>query len=97
MKKQDLNGRVRRYRKRHARSAGTRGPSNIKKTSLSSKNARRRPPRSRSGTDQRAEIATRLERLDELRPESAQAADLIRCSVRGSPMSRVMTKKHGPN
>ena len=49
----------------------------MKKTSPSSKNARRRPPRSRSGTDQRAEIATRLERLDELRPESAQAAGLI--------------------
>jgi hypothetical protein len=36
------------------------------------------PTRSRSTAKQQADIAARLERLDELKPESAQAADLIR-------------------
>jgi len=49
----------------------------MKKTSPSSKQARRGPARSRSTAKQLADLAARLERLDGLKPESAEAAGLI--------------------
>jgi len=49
----------------------------MKKPFPSSKRARRGPARSRSTAQQQADLAARLERLDELKPESAQAAGLI--------------------
>jgi hypothetical protein len=49
----------------------------MKKTSPPSRKIGNRPMRLVSGTKQQAEIAARLEQLDELRPESAQAANLI--------------------
>ena len=49
----------------------------MKNSSASTSKANRRLGRSRSGTKHQANIAKSLERLDELRPESAQAAGLI--------------------
>jgi hypothetical protein len=49
----------------------------MKKTAPRTRRVDRRPPRSRSKADQRADIAAGLERLDGLRPESAQAVGLI--------------------
>jgi hypothetical protein len=50
----------------------------MKKSSPSSRKVSRRRANSRSGTKQQAVIANTLERLDKLRPESDQAAGLIR-------------------
>ncbi len=50
----------------------------MKKASPSSRQAGGRPTRARSRAKQQADIAARLERLDELRPESARAASVIR-------------------
>ena len=50
----------------------------MKKASPSSRQAGGKPARARSRAKQRADLAARLERLDELEPESAQAASLIR-------------------
>jgi hypothetical protein len=50
----------------------------MKKTSPSSRRIDGGPARSRSRAKQQADIAARLERLDELKPESAKAAAMIR-------------------
>ena len=50
----------------------------MKKPLPSSKKTRRRPARTRPVTKQNANIVKTLKRLDELQPNSATAADLIR-------------------
>jgi hypothetical protein len=49
----------------------------VKKSPASSKRAGRERPLSRSRAKHHAEIAATIERLDELKPESARAARLI--------------------
>ncbi len=50
----------------------------MKKTPPSSRKASRRRARSRTVRKQETDIAAIIERLDELRPESVQAAGIIR-------------------